>query len=140
MASLLKLFITMSFLALIFSSTVESRSNPEMSLAARMKLNDEISDCWGSLYQLQACTAEIITFFLNGETYLGPNCCEAIKVIQHECWPTLLGSLGYTAEEGDILEAYCDTSAVDTLFTMSPPQLAMAPSMDQHNEPKTFAP
>ncbi|XP_022998660.1 egg cell-secreted protein 1.1-like [Cucurbita maxima] len=140
MASLLKLFITMSFLALIVSSTTESRPNPEMSLAVRTKLNDEISDCWGSLYQLQACTAEIITFFLTGETYLGPNCCEAIKVIQHECWPTLLGSLGYTTEEGDILEAYCDTSAIDTLLTMSPPQLAMAPSMDQNSEPKSFAP
>ncbi|XP_022998659.1 egg cell-secreted protein 1.1-like [Cucurbita maxima] len=140
MANLLKLFVLTSFLALIVSSTMESKSNPEMSLATRMKLNDEISDCWGSLYQLQACTAEIITFFLNGETYLGPNCCEAIKVIQHECWPTLLGSLGYTTEEGDILEAYCDTSAIDTLLTMSPPQLAMAPSTDRNNEPKSFAP
>lgn len=49
-------------------------------------------------------------FFLNGETYLGPGCCAAIKTIQHDCWPNMLGSLGYTTEEGDILRGYCDAS------------------------------
>lgn len=99
---------------------VESRPNPETSLATWLKLDGETSDCWGTLHELQACTGEVITFFLIGETYLGSNCCQAIKIIQHECWPTLLGSLGYTTEEGDILEAYCDTT-IDGLTTLSSP-------------------
>ncbi|CAK9311988.1 unnamed protein product [Citrullus colocynthis] len=62
---------------------VESRPNPETSLATRLKLDVETSDCWGTLHELQACT-------------------------------------GYTTEEGDILETYCDTT-VDGLTTLSSP-------------------
>ncbi|XP_038895737.1 egg cell-secreted protein 1.1-like [Benincasa hispida] len=130
----------MSFLALTFAVRVESRPNPKTSLTTEIKVDGETSDCWGSLYELQACTGEVITFFLNGETYLGSNCCQAIKIIQHECWPTLLDSLGYTTEEGDVLEAYCDTTIDTDLSTTSSPQLAMAPSIKQKNEPKIFAP
>ncbi|XP_038895736.1 egg cell-secreted protein 1.4-like [Benincasa hispida] len=140
MASIFKLFLAMSFLALTFKVMVESRPNPKTSLTSELMVNGEISDCWGSLYDLQACTGEVITFFLNGETYLGSNCCQAIKIIQHECWPTLLGSLGYTTEEGDVLEAYCDTTIDTDISTMSSLQLAMAPSIKQKNEPKIFAP
>uniref|UniRef100_A0A0A0LSR4 Prolamin-like domain-containing protein n=1 Tax=Cucumis sativus TaxID=3659 RepID=A0A0A0LSR4_CUCSA len=142
MASLLKLLIATSFLAHMFFFTVESSPNPKSSLATRIKLEGETSDCWGSLYELQACTGEVITFFLSGEAYLGVKCCQAIRTIQHECWPTLLGSLGYTTEEGDILEAYCDTTVdVDRLFTISSPKLAMAPSIKRMNyEPKISLP
>ncbi|XP_030461477.2 egg cell-secreted protein 1.1-like [Syzygium oleosum] len=89
------------------------------SLAARLKVAENGSDssnCWESMFQLQACTGEVIMFFLNGETYLGPSCCQAIRTIEHECWPNLLSSLGYTTEEGDILEGYCDAAA-----TLHPP-------------------
>lgn len=88
----------------------ESRPDPNVSLVTRLNLEGNASDCWGSLFQLQACSKEIITFFLNGKIELSPNCCHAIDIIQHKCWPTLLGSLGYTAEEGNILEVYCDTT------------------------------
>jgi len=50
-------------------------------------------------------------FFLNGETYLGPSCCQAIRVIEHECWPEMFLSLGFTTQEGDILEGYCEAAA-----------------------------
>lgn len=52
-------------------------------------------------------------FFLNGETYLGPNCCHAIRIIHHECWPAMMGSLGFTEQEGDILLGFCDASNDD---------------------------
>ncbi|KZV17757.1 egg cell-secreted protein 1.2-like [Dorcoceras hygrometricum] len=71
---------------------------------------DESSGCVDSLFQLQSCSSEVVMFFLNGETYLGPGCCTAIKSIQRDCWPNMLGSLGYTTEEGDILRGYCDAS------------------------------
>ncbi|KAI3699210.1 hypothetical protein L2E82_43340 [Cichorium intybus] len=66
--------------------------------------------CWESLFELQWCTGEILLFFINGETYLGMGCCKAIEKINKKCWPTLLGSLGFTNEEGDVLRGYCDTS------------------------------
>lgn len=137
MGYLLKLFLVHSFLFFIFSSNmVESRSGSKTSLATRLKLDSETSDCWGTLYQLQACTGEVVTFFLTGETYLGSNCCQAIKVIQHECWPTLLESLGYTTEEGDILEAYCNTT-IDTLKTSSSD---LSLSIEQNTAAKIIAP
>ncbi|XP_061345124.1 egg cell-secreted protein 1.1 [Gastrolobium bilobum] len=84
------------------------------SLGARLKVDDDVHvgespNCWESLFQLQACTGEVVMFFLNGETYLGPSCCQAIRVVGHDCWPDMLASLGFTTQEGDILQGYCDT-------------------------------
>lgn len=139
MAYFFKLFIFTSFLTLIYPSSItESSPNSKMSLATQLKFaGDSTSNCWRSLFELRACTNEIITFFLNSETDLSYNCCHAIKFIQHECWPTLLGSLGYTMEESDILEAYCDI--VDDLFPIlaSPPPL---PSTMQTLEPTNLTP
>ncbi|KAM7514293.1 hypothetical protein LguiA_003876 [Lonicera macranthoides] len=111
--------VTSSFFSISNARQLGSYS----TLLARLKLDQAGSsnNCWGSLFELQSCTGEIILFFLNGETYLGPGCCRAIRTIEHECWPTLLGSLGYTSEEGDILQGYCDASG-DTV----PPHAASA--------------
>ncbi|KAI3837771.1 hypothetical protein MKX03_029026 [Papaver bracteatum] len=70
-----------------------------ISLASRLQSNGSYSECWDSLTELQACTREVILFFLN-----------TIHIIQHNCWPAMLGSLGFTQEEGDILPGYCDAT------------------------------
>ncbi|XP_004500025.1 egg cell-secreted protein 1.2-like [Cicer arietinum] len=126
MSSTHKVFVLVALviIALVSSaSIVESRqlSNPSnlMSLEARLKLIGESSNCWDSLFKLQACSGEIITFFLNGETYLGNSCCQAIRVIGHDCWPNIVASLGFTNEETDILEGYCDE--VEALHSPPPP-------------------
>lgn len=120
---------------MVSSSTIEPKPNLEKSLVARLKLEGGTSNCWRSLFQLRACASEIVMFFLNGKANLGSNCCHAIKVIQHECWPALLDSLGYTIDEANILEAYCDTT-VDILPT-SPPPLSVEQTT---SEPKNLAP
>ncbi|KAL6544078.1 hypothetical protein OROGR_010575 [Orobanche gracilis] len=98
-------------------------SKSEIALAARLKLDESHGsfNCWESLFQLQSCTSEIVLFFLNGETFLGPGCCEAVRIIQGDCWPNLLGSLGYTTEEGDVLEGYCDASEGGGSIVPTPP-------------------
>ncbi|KAF3445493.1 hypothetical protein FNV43_RR10669 [Rhamnella rubrinervis] len=118
MAPALKVFLLTALLSLTvisypFMAKARPLNNHHMgsNLAARLKLEDQSSNCWESLFQLQACTGEVVLFFLNGETYLGPSCCRAIRIIEHECWPDMLGSLGFTTEEGDILQGYCDASA-----------------------------
>ncbi|KAI3837772.1 hypothetical protein MKX03_029027 [Papaver bracteatum] len=72
-----------------------------ISLAARFQSNGSYSECWDSLTELQACIGEVIYC---------RNCCRAIHIIQHNCWSTMLGSLGFslrfTQEEGDILRGY----------------------------------
>ncbi|XVF25368.1 hypothetical protein REPUB_Repub13aG0206800 [Reevesia pubescens] len=78
------------------------------SLMARLKLDEESSNCWDSLVQLQSCTGELIMFFMNGETDLGHGCCQAIRTISHQCWPTMIDALGFTTEETHVLEGYCD--------------------------------
>ncbi|KAL0432062.1 UNVERIFIED_CONTAM: Egg cell-secreted protein 1.1 [Sesamum radiatum] len=103
-------------LCLSASATATRRMlHQDSSLSARLKLDEQAegstsNGCWESLYQLQSCTAEVVLFFLNGETYLGPGCCRAIWIIQHQCWPQMLTSLGYTPEEADILRGYCDAT------------------------------
>ncbi|GAA0143549.1 hypothetical protein LIER_04211 [Lithospermum erythrorhizon] len=116
MAFSLKLVIAMQISFAIFASARPSPFNPNSTLLERLKLDVQLeeeggsSPCWDSLYELQSCTGEVVMFFMNGETYLGPSCCSAIRTIEHQCWPGLLGTLGYTSEEGDILRGYCDES------------------------------
>ncbi|XP_076901368.1 egg cell-secreted protein 1.5-like [Bidens hawaiensis] len=64
-------------------------------------------DCWNALLELNSCTNEIVLFFVNGETYLSIDCCRAIRTITYGCWPSMLTSLGFTSEEGDVLQGYC---------------------------------
>ncbi|PSS26677.1 Egg cell-secreted protein like [Actinidia chinensis var. chinensis] len=95
-------------------ATARAPPDPILTLAARLKIDegeDGSSKCWDSLLQLQSCTGEVVLFFLNGETYLGPSCCSAIRTIESQCWPSMLGSLGFTTEEGGILRGYCDATA-----------------------------
>ncbi|XP_073291117.1 egg cell-secreted protein 1.1-like [Primulina huaijiensis] len=109
MDSTLNVLLTSMLLCFLATSAVEGRilvAKPVHGLDEA----GESSGCFDSLFQLQSCTSEVVMFFLNGETYLGPGCCAAIKTIQHDCWPNMLGSLGYTTEEGDILRGYCDAS------------------------------
>ncbi|TXG53286.1 hypothetical protein EZV62_022455 [Acer yangbiense] len=97
--------------------------HPSSSLVARLKLDDELPNCWNSLIRLQSCTGEIILFFLNGKTYLGHGCCQSMHTVSQQSWPNMIDTLGFTTEEGDILEGYCDheTADDDHHHTQSPP-------------------
>ncbi|RZR73983.1 hypothetical protein MUK42_35230 [Musa troglodytarum] len=79
--------------------------------------------------ELRSCTGEVILFFLNGETYLGPSCCRAIRVIVHHCWAAevMLAALGFTPQEGDVLRGYCDAEASAGASPPPPPPVAYAP-------------
>lgn len=86
------------------------------TIQQRLKLAGETPgtssiDCWASMFELQSCTGEVIQFFGDGETYLGPGCCQAIRVIEHHCWPDMMTTLGFTTDEGDVLQGYCDSEA-----------------------------
>ncbi|XP_031272093.1 egg cell-secreted protein 1.4-like [Pistacia vera] len=81
---------------------------PGHNLAARLKASGGLTECWNALLELKSCTNEIILFFLNGQASLGPDCCNAVDIITRNCWPAMLVSVGFTAEEGNILTAYCD--------------------------------
>ncbi|KAK6913251.1 Prolamin-like domain [Dillenia turbinata] len=115
MAHSIKLFLTLLLTWNMVSMVVMARPlmMTKSTLAARLKADEEGSKCWDSLFELQACTGEAILFFLNGETYLGPGCCRAIEIIEHQCWPAMLTSLGFTPQEGDILRGYCDAAEED---------------------------
>ncbi|XP_026409840.1 egg cell-secreted protein 1.2-like [Papaver somniferum] len=104
------------------ATTVDHHSVGQ-NLAARINGEDRgagMVECWDALYELRSCTNEIILFFMDGEMYLGIECCRAIRIITRECWPSMLTSVGFTAEEGDILRGYCDASH-STAPRSSPP-------------------
>ncbi|RVX13284.1 Egg cell-secreted protein 1.1 [Vitis vinifera] len=63
-----------SFSAWSLGSMASARYlDKSFSLAARLHADDDSSSkCWESLLELQACTGEVVLFFLNGETHLGP--------------------------------------------------------------------
>ncbi|KAK7279816.1 hypothetical protein RJT34_24874 [Clitoria ternatea] len=94
-------------LVTLMRMALASKNIDTATLSARLKVDGEAPNCWESLFELQACTGEIIMFFLNGETYLGPSCCQAIRVVGHDCWPDMLASLGFSSQEGHTLQGYC---------------------------------
>ncbi|KAF5207817.1 Egg cell-secreted protein 1.1 [Thalictrum thalictroides] len=109
------LLLTISFLiATNLASTASLPNKPGHNLMARLSGDSTSSgglgECWSALLELKSCTNEIVLFFLNGESYLGIDCCRAIRIITRDCWPTMLTSLGFTSQEGDILRGYCDAS------------------------------
>ncbi|CAM0884808.1 unnamed protein product [Alopecurus aequalis] len=85
------------------------RAPAATGLAERLE-GDVLQQCWEALMDIKSCTGEIILFFLNGEAYLGPGCCRAIRVIEQRCWgaDAMLCVIGFTPEEGDMLKGYCD--------------------------------
>ena len=80
-----------------------------MNMMHSLRLNPGSANCWASLFELQSCTGEIIQFFYEEKASLGRECCQAIQVIVHHCWPAMLTTLGFTSQEGDILTDYCDS-------------------------------
>lgn len=98
--------VTMSFMTDARSLTMKRPF--ATNLLMRLKLDNESSNCWDYLIEIQSCTGEIILFFMNGETYIGHACCEAISTIAKYCWPHMIETLGFTTKEGNILEGYCD--------------------------------
>ncbi|KAH6795587.1 hypothetical protein C2S51_036573 [Perilla frutescens var. frutescens] len=101
---------------------LESKSKSTSSLLARLRLAEEgPSSCWDALFEIQSCSGEVVMFFLNGEAHLGDNCCAAIRVIEHHCWPSMLGTLGITTEETNVLRGYCDATATSTSTAAPPP-------------------
>ncbi|ONI01825.1 hypothetical protein PRUPE_6G161600 [Prunus persica] len=70
-----------------------------------------LGECWNALVELKSCSNEVVLFFLNGQADIGTDCCKAIATITHHCWPAMLTSLGFTAEEGNILRGHCDAAS-----------------------------
>jgi hypothetical protein len=91
-------------------------------------------ECFGAVAELRSCTNEIVLFFLNGESWLGRDCCLAIRTVTRHCWPSMLASVGFTAEEADVLRGFCDAEVGGAQATPPPPPapLALAPAPAAH--------
>ncbi|PWA96120.1 Prolamin-like domain-containing protein [Artemisia annua] len=116
MAEIKVLSITLLLLFCLVTSESSSMARkmdeikPGKDLVSRIngeKDKGGLMDCWNALLELKSCTNEIILFLLNGDSYLTIDCCRAIRIITYGCWPSMLTSLGFTSEEGDILKGYC---------------------------------
>lgn len=132
MAYSFNLFLTQAF-SMAFLAMARPFNSHWSTLATRLQLENH-TNCWESLFELQSCTEEVIMFFLNSETYLGPNCCHAIKIIHHECWPAMMGSLGFTKQEGDILRGFCDASDDDDKITTTQTLPPLSPTIEGYKK------
>ncbi|GLT44053.1 hypothetical protein SLA2020_179710 [Shorea laevis] len=112
MALMRNSFLFLALAAVLLASATSTRDlipiKPGQDLAARLESSGGLVECWNALMELKSCTNEIVLFFINGETSIGPGCCHSIEIITRNCWPAMLTSLGFTAEEGTILTGYCD--------------------------------
>ncbi|KAG2552308.1 hypothetical protein PVAP13_9KG475200 [Panicum virgatum] len=58
---------------------------PDVAGLAQRLEGEGSQQCWEAVVDIKSCTGEIILFLLNGEAYLGPGCCRAIRDIEHSC-------------------------------------------------------
>lgn len=80
---------------------------PGQGIATRLEGEGGMMECWSAVLELKSCSSEMVVFLMSGEGYLGMECCRAIRVITHNCWPSMLASIGFTSNEADILRDYC---------------------------------
>ncbi|KAF7097852.1 hypothetical protein CFC21_099636 [Triticum aestivum] len=108
-ALLVLLLLTVAATASTTTTTFVRAGAPPAELAERLQGVGQ-QQCWEILMDIRSCTGEIILFFLNGEAYLGPGCCRAIRAVEQHCWAAdaMLSVIGFTPEEGDMLKGYCD--------------------------------
>ncbi|XP_074267359.1 egg cell-secreted protein 1.4-like [Silene latifolia] len=108
---------TVTIILLISNTATSLRDfpmDPSMGfgLAARLQATEgDTNDCWSALAELRQCSNEVIGFFLNGQTDIDTPCCNAIEFITRKCWPSMLGVLGFTAQEGSLLAGYCNKAS-----------------------------
>ncbi|KAJ6706469.1 PROTEIN putative EXPRESSED-RELATED [Salix purpurea] len=125
MASNLKFFLFAVVLAGI--SLDGAKARPILAsisnLSARLKLDEESPNCWDSLFQLQACIREM---FYSSST--------ALSTVGEHCWPNMIGTLGFTTEESQILDDYCDIA--DDFTTPSPSTPYVVPVKVVPKKPK----
>ncbi|KAM7529148.1 hypothetical protein LguiB_032558 [Lonicera macranthoides] len=96
----------------LFFFIVHARDLPQQPQLGLEANGGAPTDCWDALTEIKSCTNEIVDFFTNGTNELGAPCCNAIKIIAQNCWPTLLTTaLGFTADEYNVLFGYCDKAA-----------------------------
>ncbi|XP_042027132.1 egg cell-secreted protein 1.2-like [Salvia splendens] len=91
---------------------LESRKFPELEESTGL-------DCWTALHKIRSCSNEIVAYFASGAIDITPPCCEAIALITHQCWPAVLGVLGYGQDQADVLRGYCD--AIDSYTAVPGP-------------------
>ncbi|KAJ4715483.1 Egg cell-secreted protein 1.1 [Melia azedarach] len=103
------LLLSVVTLCLIACTTAERNElnniKPGQDLAARLHSNaGRVMECWNALVKLKHFSNVIVKFFLTGQTSnITPECCRAVVILVHQCWPTDLTSLGFTHEEANIL-------------------------------------
>ncbi|TMW84460.1 hypothetical protein EJD97_025168 [Solanum chilense] len=96
-----------------------------------------IMDCFNALAEIKSCTNEIVAYFTIGTIDIDLPCCQAIFVITHHCWPSMLTTLGFTLEETNMLRGYCDATHHNVVsrnnFGPAPSPLVL-PNLDIINE------
>lgn len=82
------------------------------NLTERIEASDgQFIECQKALLQLKSCSNVTIQYFLTGHADISSECCSGIEASTSACSPAGFTSLGYTAQESNILSAYCTATA-----------------------------
>ncbi|CAI0555206.1 unnamed protein product [Linum tenue] len=74
-----------------------------------------LADCWGALVEIKSCSGELFQYFFSDGRVdiISDGCCRAVSIITHSCWPAMLDSVGFTAQQAHLLRGYCDAALAD---------------------------
>ncbi|KAF3613225.1 putative egg cell-secreted protein 1.1-like, partial [Capsicum annuum] len=96
------------FLIMLTCSVITNLSNVnssrEIPILPRLDESNQgsILECFNAFGEIKSCTNEIIAYFTIGTIDTDLPCCQAISVITHHCWPSMLTTLGFTLEQTNI--------------------------------------
>ncbi|GAY65665.1 hypothetical protein CUMW_242900 [Citrus unshiu] len=97
--------MTLKHVFFILALTFLIMANIANATCRNDRLNNNIKPGYDLVTRLEASGG------LTDQANIGLDCCRAIDIITRNCRLAMLTSLGFTAEEGNILRGYCDASS-----------------------------
>lgn len=82
--------------------------SPGYESVSSFQISGDQVKCLNLLSGMNSCTSDIVDFFSDRLTNLGPGCCSFIFSISKNCLPSTLASFGFTTEVHNKLQEYCD--------------------------------
>ncbi|KAK9999276.1 hypothetical protein SO802_018879 [Lithocarpus litseifolius] len=83
-----------------------SSHQARIQICVKLPSGDQ-AKCLNLLSGVNSCTSDIVDFFSDRLTNLGPGCCGSISTITKNCLPSTLASFGFTSELHNKLQEHC---------------------------------
>ncbi|XP_050288868.1 egg cell-secreted protein 1.2-like [Quercus robur] len=101
------IFMVLACLLANATGTRDLPIKPGYKSVSSFQVSGDQAKCLNLLSGMNSCTSDIVDFFSDRLTNLGPSCCSSISTITKNCLPSTLASFGFTSELHNKLQEHC---------------------------------